>query len=211
MEHLPAPPHKSRSFLHRLSTRLSPQFLLLVLLNISLYLFFNLNTSTSPVRETFSYVLPSFPSIRRPFLHSNPANDDLLWSTAANHQLPPSVALSRGGFGDGAGNVVDTLTCELCVSQPSHPLCVYGLDNVRLSRAYLGSGHRVRKVIEKALRGEVVEISVIGGSVSVGVGIPMVEINKGEKRWQDWFLEDFQALFPRTIMHQGAMGGLGSE
>lgn len=51
-----------------------------------------------------------------------------------------------------------TATCEVCVHSPDDPLCVYGLDNVRLSRSYLGSGHRVRKVIEKALRGEAIRV-----------------------------------------------------
>lgn len=51
-----------------------------------------------------------------------------------------------------------TATCEVCVHSPDDPLCEYGLDNVRLSRSYLGSGHRVRKVLEKAMRGEAVKI-----------------------------------------------------
>lgn len=51
-----------------------------------------------------------------------------------------------------------TQTCEVCVANSDDPLCEYGLDNIRLSRAYQGSGHRVRKMLEKALRGEKIRI-----------------------------------------------------
>lgn len=51
-----------------------------------------------------------------------------------------------------------TQTCEVCVANPDDPLCEYGLDNIRLSRAYQGSGHRVRKMLEKALRGEKIRV-----------------------------------------------------
>jgi hypothetical protein len=50
---------------------------------------------------------------------------------------------------------------------PNDPLVKeYGQNNIRLSRTYEGSGTRVRKVMEKALRGERIKIAVIGGSVS---------------------------------------------
>lgn len=51
-----------------------------------------------------------------------------------------------------------TQTCEVCVAKPDDSLCEYGLDNIRLSRAYQGSGHRVRKMLGKALRGERIRI-----------------------------------------------------
>lgn len=51
-----------------------------------------------------------------------------------------------------------TQSCETCVLTPESPLCEYGLDNIHLSRAYQGSGHRVRKMLEKALRGEVIKV-----------------------------------------------------
>lgn len=63
-----------------------------------------------------------------------------------------------------------SMSCEVCVTHPEDPLCVYGIDNVRLSRMYQGSGHRVRKVLEKALRGEKISIGILGASVSVGRG-----------------------------------------
>lgn len=60
-------------------------------------------------------------------------------------------------------------SCETCVANPADPLCAYGIDNVRLSRMYEGSGFRLRKVVEKALRGERVSIGIIGASVTAGV------------------------------------------
>lgn len=49
-------------------------------------------------------------------------------------------------------------SCEVCVQNPEDPLCEYGLDNIRLSRSYQGSGHRVRKVMERAMRGEKIRV-----------------------------------------------------
>lgn len=57
-------------------------------------------------------------------------------------------------------------SCRL-VDLPNDPLVKeYGQNNIRLSRTYEGSGTRVRKVMEKALRGEKIKIAVVGGSVS---------------------------------------------
>lgn len=42
----------------------------------------------------------------------------------------------------------------------------YGQNNIRLSRTYEGSGVRVRRVLQKAIRGEPIKIAVMGGSVS---------------------------------------------
>ena len=42
----------------------------------------------------------------------------------------------------------------------------YGQNNIRLSRTYEGSGTRVRRVLEKALKGEPIKIAAVGGSVS---------------------------------------------
>jgi hypothetical protein len=55
---------------------------------------------------------------------------------------------------------------------PNDPLVKeYGQNNIRLSRTYEGSGTRVRRVMEKALRGEKIKIAVVGGSVSA-VSVP---------------------------------------
>ena len=42
----------------------------------------------------------------------------------------------------------------------------YGQNNLRLSRTYEGTGARVRKLLQKALRGEKIKIAAVGGSVS---------------------------------------------
>lgn len=55
---------------------------------------------------------------------------------------------------------IATASCEVCILKSDDPMCEYGLDNVRMSRGYEGSGYRVRKFIEKALRGEKVTIGV---------------------------------------------------
>jgi hypothetical protein len=50
---------------------------------------------------------------------------------------------------------------------PDDPLVAeYGQNNIRLSRTYEGSGVRVRRVLQKAIRGEPIKIAVMGGSVS---------------------------------------------
>lgn len=46
----------------------------------------------------------------------------------------------------------------------------YGQNNIRLSRTYEGSGARVRKVLQKAMRGEPIKIAAVGGSVSTVSG-----------------------------------------
>ncbi|KAK4689994.1 hypothetical protein P7C73_g97, partial [Tremellales sp. Uapishka_1] len=67
----------------------------------------------------------------------------------------------------------------------------YGRGNLRLSRAYEGSQHRIRQFLHKALRGEDLVISAIGGSVTKGHHVEKNEIwfsVFGE--WLDEFLVD---------------------
>ena len=76
-----------------------------------------------------------------------------------------TLSLSLGGAGTpggggGPGLSRATQSCEVCVLDPSSELCVYGLDNVRQSKAFEGSGYRMRKFLEKAMRGEEVRIGV---------------------------------------------------
>lgn len=96
-------------------------------------------------------------------------------------------------------------TCEVCVLTPDDPMCEYGVDNINLSRNYEGSGFRVRRFLEKALRGEEIEIAVIGASVTAGHGL------EGHTKWQDRFLKDWIKIFPNTKMHTGALPGGNSE
>ncbi|KAK4054103.1 hypothetical protein OIV83_001128 [Microbotryomycetes sp. JL201] len=98
-----------------------------------------------------------------------------------------------------------TQTCEVCVRDPNDKMCKeYGLDNVRLSRAYQGSGTRVRQFIEKALNGEKVKIGVIGGSVSAGHGV------RGDKWWERWF-RTFNDAFPKSEIYNGALPAMDSD
>ena len=67
-----------------------------------------------------------------------------------------ALSLSLGGLPDSAP-APGTQSCEVCVVDPDSPLCEYGLDNVRQSKAFEGSGYRMRKFLEKAIRGEEVK------------------------------------------------------
>ncbi|SGZ26966.1 BQ5605_C025g10012 [Microbotryum silenes-dioicae] len=93
-----------------------------------------------------------------------------------------------------------TDTCQTCMVDPRDPLCVYGVDNIRLSRGYEGSGVRIRKMLSKALKGEVVRIGLIGGKISAGQGL-------GDKSsWFEIFSRDFQKTFPRSQFIDGSKG-----
>ena len=97
-------------------------------------------------------------------------------------------------------------SCELCVLNATDPLCRYGIDSVRMSRSYEGSGFRVRRFLEKALRGEAVRIGVIGASVSMGHGV----VHLGRSTWHKIFMDDFQTLFPTATLQLGLAGGADS-
>lgn len=89
-------------------------------------------------------------------------------------------------------------SCRLCDSDPTNPLCDYGDSAIRMSRAYEGSGLRVRRFLEKALRGEEVVIGVIGASVTVGHGIG------DHQTWVNRWFEGFQEQFPKARLINGA-------
>lgn len=122
--------------------------------------------------------------------------------------LPPSLrptVLSQH-FPNFADPAPGPASCELCVLDPYDPLCQYGLDNVRLSRSYEGSGYRVRRFLEKAITGAEVKVGVIGASVSMGHGV----VHLGLPVWQTVFLRDFQTMFPNATLHEGLAGGADS-
>ncbi|KAK4703408.1 translation initiation factor 2 subunit 2, partial [Phenoliferia sp. Uapishka_3] len=96
-------------------------------------------------------------------------------------------------------------SCDPCVLDPLDPLCGYGMDNIRLSEMYMGSGHRVRRVMEKALRGDRVSIGIIGASVTAGHGV------EGHLKWQEVFLADWMEVFPNTTVYDGSRPGMNSE
>ncbi|GJN93869.1 hypothetical protein Rhopal_006928-T1 [Rhodotorula paludigena] len=100
-------------------------------------------------------------------------------------------------------------SCRPCDIDPTNPLCEYGDSAIRVSRAYEGSGVRVRKVLAKALRGEKVKIGVLGASVTAGHGL-----DHGGKvvgpAWPYRWLEDFQKTFPQTELYNGAAPAMDS-
>ncbi|SGY55648.1 BQ5605_C006g04055 [Microbotryum silenes-dioicae] len=98
-----------------------------------------------------------------------------------------------------------TLSCELCIVDPHNSLCVYGIDNIRQSKHFSSSGHRVRRFMEKALRGENVTIGVIGASVTAGHGL-----SKGPS-WHERMTEQLKVDFPNIKVHVEAKAGMNSK
>lgn len=78
-----------------------------------------------------------------------------------------------------------------------------------MSRSYEGSGYRVRRFLEKAIRGEDVKIGVVGASISLGHGV----VHLGKPIWHQVFIEDFKKAFPdiTVTVEYGMAGGMGSE
>ncbi|GJN90430.1 hypothetical protein Rhopal_003441-T1 [Rhodotorula paludigena] len=139
-------------------------------------------------------------------------------TTAANaaralaSSLRSRPAALDGGTGvDGFAVLDETLpnlatsSCEVCHLNPANPLCEYGYDSIRQSRAYEGSGARLRKVLAKALRGEPFSVGVLGASVTAGHSVP-----PGNQRWQERWFDDFKKMFPNATMHVGAIGAMDS-
>ncbi|GAA5852468.1 hypothetical protein JCM9279_003459 [Rhodotorula babjevae] len=117
-----------------------------------------------------------------------------------------STSTSLLSLSEPAGSALATTSCEVCHLDPSNPLCEYGLDNIRMSRAYEGSGARLRRVLERALAGEEIGVGVIGASVTQGHGVL-----QGKQRWVDRWFDDFKALFPKAKMHVGAVPATDSR
>ncbi|KWU41179.1 hypothetical protein RHOSPDRAFT_23479 [Rhodotorula sp. JG-1b] len=101
---------------------------------------------------------------------------------------------------------ITTTSCELCHHSPHRRMCEYGLDNIRLSRAYEGSGARLRKVLARGEQGHAINVGVLGASVTAGHGLA-----PGSPRWHEHFFSDFQQLFRNARMHVGAAGGVNSH
>lgn len=111
------------------------------------------------------YNSASYPSAPSPPAGDSPFHLQRPSSHAASHhrrgaQSNGQEVLSPAQHAPGplATSPLATASCEVCVLNPSDPLCAYGIDNIRLARAYQGSGTRVRRFLEKALRGEKVKI-----------------------------------------------------
>ena len=76
---------------------------------------------------------------------------------------------------------------------------------MQLSRAYEGTGRRLRRLLKKAEAGEKVTVGIIGGSVSEGVGVPQGQ------RWHELVAKWFQDKGYDSDLVIGAVPGRGSE
>ncbi|WVQ82440.1 hypothetical protein IAT38_004568 [Cryptococcus sp. DSM 104549] len=84
----------------------------------------------------------------------------------------------------------------------------YGRANLRLTRAYEGSHHRIRQLLHKALRGEPLVISAVGGSVTKGHQVQKDEI-WFHKLWE-WF-NDYTSEDVEVTEINGAAPATGSD
>ncbi|KAK4702374.1 hypothetical protein P7C70_g3849, partial [Phenoliferia sp. Uapishka_3] len=208
------PPHTSpllqaSNFLRRRSSHQShlPHTSLHILSN-----FVNVGRTTTPppwTRETLHSLSPRRPL--RIFLLINTLLlfAILLGSTQREHLSKvhlPSVNLKAVASHFPFNKASPPATCDTCRLDPTDPLCMYGRDNIQLSRMYEGSGHRVRRVIEKALRGERISIGIIGASVTAGHGVP-----HNEPKWHEVFTNDWLNFFPNTTIYDGSYPGMNSE
>ncbi|GAA5990232.1 hypothetical protein JCM10908_005886 [Rhodotorula pacifica] len=127
--------------------------------------------------------------------------------------LPQSYYEGRSSlFPYGSRTAADQLlvrqqqSCEVCHLDPFDPLCEYGEHNIRLSRAFEGSGFRLQRALKKILAGEEVNIGVLGASITQGHSVP-----PGNQIWQDRWFEDFGRRYPNVKMHVGAVGATDSQ
>lgn len=91
---------------------------------------------------------------------SKPSSNKAITAAGAGEGIISSNSKNVPGWNDALQSCrITDLPNDLLVQE-------YGQNNIRLSRTYEGSGTRVRKVMQKALRGEKIKIAVVGGSVS---------------------------------------------
>ncbi|EIW70457.1 hypothetical protein TREMEDRAFT_73476 [Tremella mesenterica DSM 1558] len=93
-------------------------------------------------------------------------------------------------------------------SQPDPFEKEYGRANLRLSRAYEGSLHRLRQLLHKLLRGETITITAIGGSITAGHHVDDDEV--WFERFAEW-LRDFVGSKSQVIAVNGAAPATGSD
>ncbi|GAA5985237.1 hypothetical protein JCM11641_003643 [Rhodosporidiobolus odoratus] len=96
-------------------------------------------------------------------------------------------------------------SCALCDADPFNPLCHYGDSAIRLSRAYEGSGLRVRRFLAKALAGEEVTVGILGASVTAGHGL------QGEPTWLQTWWETFSEMLPNAKLVDGSAPAMTSR
>ncbi|GAA5852163.1 hypothetical protein JCM8547_006686 [Rhodosporidiobolus lusitaniae] len=128
-------------------------------------------------------------------------------SSPARPPPPPSAALAASASSL-TDPVLPSQSCEVCHLDSTNALCEkYGEDSIRLSRAYEGSGARLRRVLEKALRGESIGVGVLGASITQGHGLADPPSQVWYRKWFD----DFQRNFPNAKLHVGAVGAMDSH
>ncbi|TNY17298.1 hypothetical protein DMC30DRAFT_357328 [Rhodotorula diobovata] len=137
-------------------------------------------------------------------------------SSAVDSGAPSSAGLSLNPLRSAAARLGAVSSsrgappsCRLCDADPSNPLCEYGDAAIRMSRAFEGSGVRVRRFLAKALRGDEVKIGVIGASVTAGHGLDHGGHVAGPAYPQRW-LAEFQKTFPRARMFDGSAPAMDS-
>ncbi|GAA5923449.1 hypothetical protein JCM3775_007543 [Rhodotorula graminis] len=133
-------------------------------------------------------------------------------STAAVDSVVPSSLgplRTSSSRWSGSSKVAPPPSCRLCDADPTNPLCEYGDSAIRMSRAFEGSGVRVRKFLAKALRGDEVKIGVIGASVTAGHGLDHGGHVAGPSYPYRW-LADFQKTFPRAKLFDGSAPAMDS-
>ena len=147
-------------------------------------------TSRTGLRFSYPSSYPVANALQRVFYHDFQAKEDdheFDSKRCAPAVTAPPVKPSPPGFGDSLAN------CRVA-DLPNDPLVKeYGQNNIRLSRAYEGTGDRVRRVLQKARSGQKIKIAVVGGSVSTGHGVkpPFTSKNYMYYIIHQWFLDTF--------------------
>lgn len=134
------------------------------------------------------------------YLHEAPKAID--WTAAAQRQLSKDAAanavISKEEF------TMDS--CDICSSFPCDAL---GERTFARSRAYEGTGERVRRVLQKASQGETVKVGILGGSVSLGY----TKCNCPKDTWHYQVITWFKSEFPQTtiIHNDGSVRARGTN
>lgn len=127
------------------------------------------SSSSSPPKHTRMRhrFRPTMPALSLALVHLS----FFLWWT---HKAKPTIDAAHSILRihspslDAGAPVTATGSCEVCVVDPDNALCEYGINSVRLSRQFEGSGVRLRRALEKALMGEEIGIGILGASVTAG-------------------------------------------
>jgi hypothetical protein len=78
-------------------------------------------------------------------------------------------------------------SCKLCLLDPSNALC-YISSKISDASITAGSGTRTRAVLDRANKGEVIRIGVLGASVTAGHGLSLGDDGKKQKSFSQYSL-----------------------